>query len=70
LEIGFSDSLSFLEKKIPAIDLHGLTKDFVWILHHNDDQAGRVKPMNVYLAYRLAFSVVAEIEKCPCTEFR
>jgi len=65
-----ADSSSFLSKKIPAVTLSGLSKDWDSILHTNNDQAGKVQPVSVYLGYRLALSLWERIDQAPCDAFR
>jgi Iap family predicted aminopeptidase len=65
-----SDSSSFIEKKIPAVTIHGVAGDFLKVIHTPNDQPKAVKAESVYLAYRLALSLTIEIDKCRCDEFR
>ena len=65
-----ADSESFMRKGIPAITIHGLTDDFGKVLHKRNDQPSIVIPDNAYLGYRLALSLVREINKSPCASFR
>ena len=68
LDIGFSDAVPFLNRKIPAVTIHGLGNEEV--IHSIKDQATAVKPGSVYLGYRLAVALIVNIDKCPCNEFR
>lgn len=70
LNLGNSDSSSFLERKIPSVTIHGLAGDFSKVIHTVQDQPKVVKSDGVYLAYRLALSVIVDISKCSCDEFR
>ena len=65
-----ADSSSFLSKKIPAVTLSGLSKDWDSILHTNNDQAAKVQPGSVHLGYRLALSLWERIDQAPCDAFR
>jgi Zn-dependent M28 family amino/carboxypeptidase len=48
-----SDSSSFIEKKIPAVTIHGMSNKWPEFLHTGNDQASKVNAMSVYLGYRL-----------------
>jgi len=65
-----SDSSSFIEKKIPSVTIHGVAGDFLKVIHTPNDQPTVVNATSVYLAYRLALSLVIEIDQCRCDEFR
>lgn len=65
-----SDSSSFIEKKIPAVTIHGLAGEFRKVIHTPNDQSTVVNATSVYLAYRLALSLVIDVDKSPCDEFR
>ncbi len=65
-----SDSASFIKKKIPALTLHTLTKDWQKILHTGNDQASRVNHESVYQGYRLALELLARIDAADCQAFR
>lgn len=65
-----SDSNAFTAKKIPAITLHGLDRNWMHVLHRREDQASKVNPMSVYLGYRLALSMVARMDQTPCDAYR
>ena len=62
---GSSDSRSFIEKGIPALTIYGLDEDF-GIIHTPLDRASRVRPMSVYLGYRLALQLALRLDKSPC----
>jgi Zn-dependent M28 family amino/carboxypeptidase len=64
------DSSSFLERKIPAISLIGLSSDWSRVLHTNQDQSSRVDSSSVYAGYRLALALYGEIENSACDAFR
>lgn len=65
-----SDSASFVEKKIPALTLHGLNNDWQKILHGSDDKPAKVNPASVYLGYRLALSLLARLDPAACDAHR
>lgn len=67
---GDADSTPFLNRKIPAITIHGLARDAFKIIHSTQDQTPLIKMPNLYLGYRLALSLVAEIDRCECNTFR
>ncbi len=52
-----ADSTSFLRRGIPAVTLHGLSADWLSIIHTDGDQPSMVNPTSVYLGYRLALAV-------------
>lgn len=65
-----SDSVSFKDKKIPAISIVGMSADWPKIYHTKNDQAARVNPNNVYLGYRLALELVTTINDNECGAYR
>ena len=65
-----SDSASFLNKKIPAISIHGLTGKWEQYLHSSRDKVKNVNSTSVYYGYRFALSFLAGIEEKPCDAFR
>jgi Zn-dependent M28 family amino/carboxypeptidase len=67
---GDTDSSSFLEKKIPAIALHGLSSDWQRILHSHEDRVSKVNSMSVFMGYRLALGLFGEVENSACNAFR
>ncbi|MFN0087435.1 MAG: M28 family metallopeptidase [Blastocatellia bacterium] len=67
---GDSDSTSFNRRKIPALTIHGLSKDWPKILHGRNDQVARIDMAGVYLGYRLAASMVTRIDAADCHAFR
>lgn len=71
-ELAFAsgDSASFLEKKIPAVTLHGLAGNFDSIIHTGKDQAEQIKPERVYLCYRLALAMLITTDRNPCDAYR
>ncbi len=67
---GNADSTAFLEQEIPAITLHGLPNDFREVIHTHRDRAERIRPQSIYLAYRLAVGLVAELDAESCAAWR
>lgn len=65
-----SDSSSFIDKTIPALTLHGLTKEWRSILHSRNDQSSKIDINNVYLGYRLSLALVVLLDGLPCEEYR
>ena len=65
-----ADSVPFMERKIPAITICGLETGWERILHSGFDQVKRVKPEGVYLGYRLALSLLVELDALPCEAAR
>ncbi len=65
-----SDSTSFVEKRIPAVTIHGLNKDWPTLLHSSKDQASRVNPMSVYLGYRLTLAMIFRLDEAGCAVYR
>lgn len=65
-----ADSSSFVSKKIPAVTIHGLTKDWPTILHSRNDQASRVNANSVYLGYRLALAMLLKVDQSACADYR
>lgn len=67
---GKSDSASFLEKKIPSLTLAAMPANWPEILHHKADQSALIKTYSVYLGYRLALALVAQINDNECGVYR
>lgn len=65
-----SDSTAFIEKKIPAVTIHGMNNDWPKILHSGNDQASKINPLSVYLAYRLTLAMVVSLDRSPCDAYR
>ena len=61
-----ADSLSFMEKKIPAVTISAIGHGWVNVLHTKNDQVEKVHLGSVYLGYRLALALAAELESLPC----
>jgi len=67
---GDSDSSSFRDRKIPAITIHALAGDPFKVIHTGNDQPSILNGSSLYLGYRLALSLVVEIDRCECNAFR
>jgi Iap family predicted aminopeptidase len=67
---GNSDSSSFISKNIPAVTIHGLADGFEKIIHSANDKTNKVNPDSVYLGYRLALALAAELIDLPCNAMR
>jgi Iap family predicted aminopeptidase len=65
-----ADSMSFIDRKIPAITLHGLANDWMKVLHSDNDKPASVNAESVYIGYRLALAIVVEIINVPCNAWR
>jgi Iap family predicted aminopeptidase len=65
-----SDSASFINRKIPAVTIHGLSNDWSKILHTDNDQASKLNHENVYQGYRLALALLIKIDESDCQAFR
>lgn len=65
-----SDSSSFKARKIPAVTLSGLSNEWMSVIHTGNDQVKKVKPVSVYLGYRLALAMWSRMERAPCEAFR
>ena len=65
-----SDSSSFVAKKIPAVTIHGLNKDWSSILHSKHDQPDKVNAASVYVGYRLALAMIVRLDASACDAYR
>ena len=65
-----SDSSAFVEKKIPAVTIHGLNNSWSRILHSSRDQASKINAASVYLGYRLALGMVVRLDQAACDAYR
>jgi Zn-dependent M28 family amino/carboxypeptidase len=65
-----SDASPFVEKKIPAVLIHGLSSDWPRVLHTNSDQASKVNLANVFLGYRLVLAMILRLDQSTCDAFR
>lgn len=65
-----SDSSSFIEKKIPAVTIHGMSNEWPKLLHSSNDQASKVNSTSVYLGYRLVLAMVVSLDQSPCAAYK
>ncbi|MFN2406743.1 MAG: M28 family metallopeptidase [Pyrinomonadaceae bacterium] len=65
-----SDSSAFIEKKIPAVTIHGMSNKWSDVLHTGNDQASKVNAMSVYLGYRLTLAMIARLDESPCAAYK
>ena len=65
-----SDSAAFVEKKIPAITLSGLSGSWQSILHSSSDQVKNVNIDSVYMGYRFGVVFVSKLDNSPCNIFK
>lgn len=70
IEKASSDSATFLQKKIPAITIHGLTSEWPNILHSKNDNPAKVNFSSVVAGYRLAAALLARVDEADCQAFR
>ena len=70
IEGSSSDSASFVEKKIPAITLSGLSSNWTSILHSSNDQVEKVNMDSVYLGYRFGVVLISRLDNSACGLFR
>jgi Zn-dependent M28 family amino/carboxypeptidase len=65
-----ADSMSFMDRGIPAITLHGVTNGWEKVLHTDNDKPAKVDAVSVYLGYRVALALTVEIINAPCGAWR
>src|ERR1051325_8216655 len=65
-----ADSESFIAKKIPALTISAISNGGGGGLHTSNDQAAKVNPASLYLGYRLALGLIAELNGVPCDASR
>lgn len=70
VEFADADSSSFLKKKIPAVTLHGLSNEFMSVIHTGNDKATKVNVASVYLGYRLVLGLVVRVNESSCNAYR
>ena len=70
IEGASSDSASFVEKKIPAITLSGLSSNWQEILHSSNDKVEKVNIDSVYMGYRFGLVFISKLDRLSCGEFR
>jgi hypothetical protein len=64
-----ADSSSFKKRGIPALTIHGMSRDWSTVLHTNKDQAAKAIPLNVYLGYRIALELALRLDSSGCAAF-
>lgn len=65
-----SDSASFSDRKIPAITIASLPSEWPKVFHTKNDQADRIKVENVYMGYKLALSILLQLDQKECGAYR
>jgi len=65
-----SDSSPFIEKKIPAVTIHGMSNEWPKILHSSNDQVSKVNPVSVYLGYRLTLAMIMSLDQSACAAYK
>lgn len=65
-----TDSVSFKNRKIPAISFHGLDSRWRDYLHSSTDIVKNVNIGSVYFGYRFSLTFLARIEASKCDAFR
>jgi len=63
---GEADSLSYINKKIPALTIGAVADGWEKVLHSDKDQLTNVNQTSVYLGYRVALSLVIELSNLAC----
>lgn len=61
-----ADSSSFLKRKIPAVTITGITREWEKVLHSDRDQVKRINMLGVYLGYWFALAMVGELQDQTC----
>jgi Peptidase family M28 len=64
-----ADSASFLEKKIAAITLSGISSNWQNILHTANDKIKSVNIYSVYLGYRFGLIFLSKLDSSGCKDF-
>jgi hypothetical protein len=67
---GDSDSTSFVDRKIPALTILGLSRDWPKVLHSANDQTSRIDPKLVYQGYKFTLALIDKIDNSSCDAFR
>ncbi len=65
-----ADSESFKLANIPAVTIHGLSKDWDKIIHTKSDSASSIDAGSLMAGYALGLNVVAQLDSCDCAQFR
>lgn len=60
--VGYSDSDSFQNQKVPAINIHSLTQETFHLLHTKKDQIGAIHRDEYYDTYRLVTCYLAYLD--------
>lgn len=55
---------------MPAITIHGLTNEYLTLLHTKNDTVAKVNPFSVYLGYALVMAMIDSVDGTPCGVFR
>ena len=67
---GDSDSTSFVDRKIPALTIVGLSKDWPRVLHSTNDQTSKIDPKLVYLGYKFTLALIDKIDNSACNALK
>jgi hypothetical protein len=59
-----------MDKKIPAVTISALGDRWAEVLHTMNDQVAKVNATSVYLGYRLALALTAELDILSCDASR
>jgi Zn-dependent M28 family amino/carboxypeptidase len=70
IPLASTDSASFIDRKIPAVTLSGLSNQWESVLHTSRDQVRAVNHASVYLGYRLALATWAGADQASCDAFK
>lgn len=65
-----ADSAPFIEKKIPAVTICAIGNGWRQVLHTRNDQKEKVNRTSVYLGYRIALALIAELDNLTCDASR
>jgi Zn-dependent M28 family amino/carboxypeptidase len=65
-----ADSQSFVDKKIPAVTISAIGNGWSEVLHTRRDQVSNVNSASLYLGYRLALALVADLDNIACEASR
>ena len=70
VDVADADSSSFANNGIPAITLHGLSAEWIEIIHSPNDRAERIIKESVYDGYILALHLLGQMDSGACDQFR
>jgi hypothetical protein len=62
-QVGSSDAVPFLQRRIPAVDLHSLTQETLLRLHSSRDQLESIRRDDCYETYRLVAAYLAYLDQ-------